>query len=454
MDIETVYDASLDAEMEGRVSIEQLRDETESILVGDKRIGKITEYKFKILIRDKAPFKGTISREEMETIYRLYTTEGSKLTQRAVSREFASKYTFQEFKRIIRAFGIVKESSPLAPHVIEERSINELIDLTLQAKERDYSIQFEQSRNRLNEIRLKELVKENYLLKDEIKNGSHFISDIDFTPNVFKTSNILKGNSIIVYLSDMHIGAYNSTEGVYDNPYDQDEVIRRLSMIYNRIRQIPDIDQLTIINLGDALDGYNAQTTRSASTHILPQNMTNKEQAKVYMKVMIDFFDNIIDHVPCNKINFYSVSESNHGGDYECGIVMGLVCMLEQMGVYCHMAPKPIDHFTMSNRTFVYLHGKDNQNQFKNFPLTLDIKTELYMNEYIRRNNIGGKITVVKGDLHQSAITKGKQFTYHSVASLFGSSNWIHANFGFTSWGCDLAIIDSEGNITNGLVED
>ena len=57
------------------------------------------------------------------------------------------------------------------------------------------------------------------------------------------------------------------------------------------------------------------------------------------------------------------------------------------------------------------------------------------------RNQLTGKIVVVKGDLHQSATTKGKFFTYKSVGSLFGASNWIHANFGKTEWACDYSLL-------------
>ena len=64
------------------------------------------------------------------------------------------------------------------------------------------------------------------------------------------------------------------------------------------------------------------------------------------------------------------------------------------------------------------------------------------------------EVYVMKGDLHQSAITRGKRFTYHSVSSLFGSSNWIMANFGNTAWGCDYTIISDEGLVTTGLIRD
>ena len=59
---------------------------------------------------------------------------------------------------------------------------------------------------------------------------------------------------------------------------------------------------------------------------------------------------------------------------------------------------------------------------------------------------------VVKGDLHQSATTYGKRFVYKSVGSLFGSSDWIHKNFGFTRAACDYSIIDDNLNILDGRI--
>ena len=90
---------------------------------------------------------------------------------------------------------------------------------------------------------------------------------------------------------------------------------------------------------------------------------------------------------------------------------------------------------------------------YRNLPLTLDNRTELYINEYIQRNQLTGDIIFVKGDLHQSAITHGKFFTYKSVSSLFGSSNWIHANFGYTDWGCDYEILTTQGSMS-GIIKD
>jgi hypothetical protein len=128
--------------------------------------------------------------------------------------------------------------------------------------------------------------------------------------------------------------------------------------------------------------------------------------------------------------------------------------MLESMGVVSYVSTRPIDHLVIDDKTIIYLHGKDNLDQFKNFPLVVNDKTELYLNEYIHHHNITGEILVVKGDLHQSATSYGKLFKYKSVGSLFGSSNWIHANFGSTKWCCDITLIDEEGSMLDMIVKD
>ena len=78
---------------------------------------------------------------------------------------------------------------------------------------------------------------------------------------------------------------------------------------------------------------------------------------------------------------------------------------------------------------------------FKNLPLTINDKTENQINEFIEYNKITGDIYFVKGDLHQTATTYAKKFRYKSVGSFFGSSEWIHKNFGNTPPVVDYDII-------------
>lgn len=452
MDQELIYDASLDAQMDERSSVETLRDDSNSISIGNKKIGRITGYKFKILIRDKDPLVGEFTRDMVDNMFRLYSMEGANLTQKTVSRYFP-EYTFRDFKRILKAFNITKASVPLAPHILEEKSTEELVDLTIQNKENNYLKKLEQDRVKLTETRLKEVIKENYELKENLQSGKYLIESLKLDTKEFKVvKNKNNTNSVLVYLSDMHIGAYNSSEGVYENPYDEEEVTKRLTKVFNRISQIQNIDNLIIFNLGDAIDGYNAKTTRESSSHILPQNMTNKEQCQVYIRVMVNLFTNIQISIQYNKLKFYSVGHSNHGGDFEYSINVALSHILDNMGVKTHISTKPLDYFKLGDLTIIFGHGKDNSDQFKNLPLTINEKLENYMNDYLYVNNIDGKVLMIKGDLHQSATTRGKRFIYKSVSSLFGSSNWIHANFGFTPWGCDFSIINSQSEIIDGLI--
>ena len=89
---------------------------------------------------------------------------------------------------------------------------------------------------------------------------------------------------------------------------------------------------------------------------------------------------------------------------------------------------------------------------FKNLPLTLNVKTENFINEYLDNKRIKGNVVFVKGDLHQTAVTYGRRFTYKSVSSLFGSSEWIHKNFGNSCAACDYSIVDETSNMLDGRI--
>ena len=107
---------------------------------------------------------------------------------------------------------------------------------------------------------------------------------------------------------------------------------------------------------------------------------------------------------------------------------------------------KYIENFKVNSHTFVLCHGKDAKDVFKNMPLTINDKTENQINEYIDSQDLTGSIHFIKGDLHQSATTYGKKFRYKSVGSFFGSSEWIHKNYGDTKAVCDIDVV-SENDI-------
>lgn len=129
-------------------------------------------------------------------------------------------------------------------------------------------------------------------------------------------------------------------------------------------------------------------------------------------------------------------------GDYGYAANKVLEAYLQGMGVEVHQFEKYMEYFECEGHTFILCHGKDDADVFKNMPLTIDIKTENMIDQFIDYNKLSGDIHFIKGDLHQSATTYGHKFRYRSVGSFFGSSEWIHKNFGRTPAAVDIDIID------------
>ena len=442
--------------------VKKYSSKTESIDTDDRAItnlerddeGRIQFYSFEIYRKDNPDFIGKLDRKEMETIYRLYSLYGANLTQKIVSREFP-QFTFVEFKRILRAFNIYKANSEFAPHIIEEKSEEELINLHNQNKENNILRRLEKDQlSEANKL-INKLAQEN----QRLSKSSRLLDDLlkydpKFVNTKFEVQNDNQSRSLIIFLSDLHIGAYNEKFGFYQLPnYDKKEIIRRLTKILNKFNG-DELDNIIVVDLGDSIDQYNKETTRGG--HLLPNNMTDKEMSHLYLDCMDFFFTNLKNNVKANNYYYYSIGESNHSGDFGWALNLALSYKLQHNGWNTYVSNYPIDDFTLGNHRFIYTHGKDNTNQFKQFPLTLNPQTELYFANYIAEkqlNNDGKKLYVIKGDLHQYAYTSGKQFDYISVGSMYATSNYIAANFGNTPWSVNYAAVIGD-NILFGKISD
>ena len=440
----TLEQVQLEAD-DDRNSVNLIRDED----------GKIKFYEFKVLRKDKAPLTGRLTRDEMNNIHRMYSYYGMSITQREISRYFP-EYSLIDFKRILRVFSITKAVSPFAPHIIEEHTQEELADMQMREKENDFLRTIEEQSVKNDRLLLKKYALENIELKRKLEEGIHIDLDGLNLTNLSKYSpkKSCGKQNIIIYLSDMHIGAYVSPLSIYSNPYNKEEVGRRLRLIADELFRLNALyggfNNIYVCNLGDSLDGYDGQTTRGG--HSLPQNMCNKEQIHTFIECMVEFFDTL-NHLNYNEMKYICVGESNHDGDFGYAANVALEAILTHKGVDCTIFDKFIGEFNVGDTTFVLCHGKDNKDMFKNLPLTLDVKTENFINEYLDNKQIfGNKVVFVKGDLHQSATTYGRRFTYKSVGSLFGSSEWIHKNFGNTPACTDYSIIDGTKIIDGRIV--
>lgn len=435
---------AVNTDYDNRSEVEEERDED----------GNIKYYHYKIYIKDQDPLIGVLNREEMAYIHKMYTFYGAGLTQRQVSRMFP-ELSLVNFRRILNAFSITKASAPFPKHMIEELSNKELEEIQLRQKE-------DALLNSLDKNEISDLKKTASNLASKLRDAqdvSKAVADVVSNLDLHKIVDELQlydesklsddDSTLIVWLSDMHVGASVGETSIYSNNYDMDEIEYRLDHVLDCVKdEIYNnklINKVIVVNLGDSLDGMDGYTV--SRTHRLDQNMDNKEQLNNFLTLMTKFMLNLRTII--SDVSYKSVGESNHDGDFGYAANVALVAVLKSLNIDAEVSDGFYLNFYTNERLYICCHGKDTNDMNRGFPLLLNTTVENKINEYLDSKklfpNVYPKITFAKGDQHQHAITYGRRFKYHSMPSLFGSSSWIHKNFGNTPWGAILTTVDSEG---------
>ena len=420
--------------------------------------GSITGYSFSILIKNKAPLKGMLTREEMNEIYRLYSAYGSNISQREVSR-FFPEFSLVDFKRILRAFNITKASAQFAPHLIEELPESELKLMALREKENNLlrSIEAEQVKN--NERLVKELTKKNYYLESQLGSldktiteyfGKELVGKVPIVSNK-STQFMASRDTLIIHLADIHFGAKTSSNSLYPNDYNKKEVERRLDALVDLI-PVKDYSMVVINFLGDMLDGMDRKTTRR--DHDLPQNMDNYEQVNNYLEVMENFIKSLQNKLtPRVALHLYSVKSGNHDGITGYTATKALFAKLQYAfdNITCQIFDDFFGTYSVKGHKFVITHGKDDEFMKRGLPVNLNDATLVKLYEWLDSVGIEGKnIHFIKGDLHQESINSNYKLDYRNVLSLYGASDYGQLNFGKQPHGVSYELIDQEGNLLRG----
>ena len=263
----------------------------------------------------------------------------------------------------------------------------------------------------------------------------------EITPVAYNVIQTTNEKALFIYGSDKHIGALTKEDSIYTNKYDRAEmreriVIKTLINIQENVSLHGQFDSLFIMDLGDALDGFNQKTTgglRGTSSHILPQQLNNREQHDYYVELHKELFDVISKNQFAKEVYFIATSNSNHGGDFEYGAMRNLETYLnvKYPDFKTYVSYKAYNHFLYGKHCVIFGHGKDDEDMKNGLPLVLNDKVSNVLGDYIRVNKLeDSNITFVSGDLHQSAETYSKNFRYKKVLSQYGSSKWMHTNFG------------------------
>lgn len=292
---------------------------------------------------------------------------------------------------------------------------------------------------------LKMRKKENFHSEEHLANLKEILTK-EIIPLEYEFNETCTDKGLFIYGADKHIGALTKEDSIYTNKYGKEEIKKRL--IEFTIKEIEEWigifgkpESLFIMDFGDALDGFNQKTTgglRGTSSHILPQQLNNREQHDFYVEVHRELFEIIVSKKYAKDIYFIATSNSNHGGDFEYGAMRHLEDWLEIKFPFIKTKVNylPFNHFFYGNHCIIFGHGKDEEDMKNGLPLNLNEKVENYLNNYIDKNELNKKyVTVITADLHQSSENYGKKLRYKKVLSQYGSSKWMHTNFGSGSPG-------------------
>ena len=231
--------------------------------------------------------------------------------------------------------------------VAVDRKRAQLQEMQLREKENDFLKAVEK-----NEVRdLKQLVIK--LTKEQMKSSiseERLIQLIKETNKDYKELpvNINSSNPtypiLIIWLSDLHIGAYNAKYSSFVTlpNYDKEEIKARLTKIVQTFAG-QSYGAVYVVNLGDSIDGYNKETTRGG--HQLPEVMDDKEISETYIECMMEFFKALKANIKSDEFNYLCIGESNHDGNWGWLNNKLLAAYLANEGVKSFISNFPIDHF-------------------------------------------------------------------------------------------------------------
>lgn len=418
---------------------------------------RIKYYAYQIYRRNKTPLAGKLTREEMNTIHRLYSYYGDSLTQRVISRHFVD-LSLVDFKRILRAFNITKASAPFAPHMIEEYSEEELRNIQLREKENSFLRKAEEDQIKNNEKLLKKYAQENIKLKNKISLLSDFKITFPQLLNPIKIEPIPEADkNINLYISDMHIGATVESGSLYKEnmQYGKEEVLRRLNTMLIKLSSLGVFNTINLVLLGDNVDCCGVYGKTARLDHDMPENMDVRTQANTFIDVMIQFIGSIINNKMCASLNVYSVPEGNHAGNFEYICNKALMASINALypDVKTTLWEEFYGIFQQNNRTVICTHGKDKRFMKRGFPSNLDDKTKVMLYEWLHEKGItSNKVHFIKGDLHTENINTCNRIDYRNVLSLFGASDYANYNFGRNQYGVSYDMFIGD-NLVRGTFE-
>lgn len=254
--------------------------------------------------------------------------------------------------------------------------------------------------------------------------------------------------ALVVCISDDHAGAVN----MIADKWTPEEYKSRLLHLVSVIKNLPyRFEEVHILSLGDQLNGWNSQTTRGGHE---VKSLSNRDQFDMYTSGRVSFYDDLFTSGIGNSYHIHEVENSNHSGkdfSYMANKFLEMYIKQKYPSVIFNSYKTVINNISYGKHDIVFTHGKDENLMTKNMPLRLDLKTDLYLYQYLDKRGISpskSNVTLYKGDLHNFSVDKGKFGRYVNIPSLMGSTDWTQVNFGETCAGAVLEILERDTSQT------
>ena len=235
-------------------------------------------------------------------------------------------------------------------------------------------------------------------------------------------------------ITDVHIGMDTDVDNntMYSKEWNKEELIKTADIVINKTLEEQESSVLYVDELGDLLDGFNAQTTRGG--HSLPQNMTNEECFDAALEFKLKILYGLVNNY--TEIHFNNICNDNHSGafGYFVNEAFKQIAELQFKNVTVTNHRKFLNHYYVGKICFIISHGKDDKSLKFGFKPQLDFKGAEKIDQYCKQNKIYKNSDLVifkKGDSHQALfdMCTSDDFYYFNYPALSPSSNWIKNNF-------------------------
>lgn len=234
--------------------------------------------------------------------------------------------------------------------------------------------------------------------------------------------------------SDVHIGMDTDKDknSMYAVEWNKETILETAKTIVSKTIEQQKSPFLVVDELGDFLDGFNAQTTRGG--HALPQNMTNEEAFDCALEFKMILVDGLVSYY--DEILFNNICNDNHAGAFGYFVNKAFkdIVKIKYPGIKVVNHRKFMNHYFVNGVCSIISHGKDDKTLKFGFKPFLDSKGLEKIDQYCKQNEIYKRAELIifkKGDSHQCLfdMCTSDDFYYYNYPALSPSSQWVQNNF-------------------------